>query len=309
MLSHHQFTPSSHGAGHAGIHPAACDIPVPASASAGTELHRAFDAARKQWPGLNIERSRFCAHLERLGYTEKNLPRHLSEIYLCVGCGLGASQACSALDRRYFPFLRARLRSVAPEQDFAEEVLQRVRDRLLVGSKPRINTYRGDGPLSGWLRVVANNVAKDYLRSHTSQCSRYLSDTAARHAFFSTSESTASAASPEDDVLAAHDAHTLEQGLLKAVLGLTNEERQLLHHHFVSGLTVDVLGPMYSVNRSTAARRIQRSVGRIRRAIRAELSTSAISLGDVDSGDIWRTLGKRLNVNAAFLLRFDAEPR
>ena len=70
----------------------------------------------------------------------------------------------------------------------------------------------------------------------------------------------------------------------------------------LSGLSIDALASMYSINRSTAARRVQRNVERIRRAIHKELSRSAIELGSFELAELWPTLGKRLNVNASSLL-------
>lgn len=268
---------------------------VPISAFRG-----AFEAARERWPALGVDFELFRHHLEELGYVETKLPRHPSELYLCIGCGLGTGSACRALETTYFKALRAQLRGVTSEQDFAEEVLQRVRARLLVGSRPRIVTYRGDGPLGAWLRVVAANVARDYLRSCKKRrsCSCPLDAAAAR--LFDTASVFAD--SPEDDALAANDARTVEQGLVRAVLELNGEERRLLHHYFVSGLSIDVLSSMYSINRSTAARRIQRNVERIRHAVHRELSRGASSLGRSELAAFWPALGKRLNVNASSLL-------
>lgn len=303
MRSPTQLTPAKRGAEQDRRPPDSHDPEggaVAAAPAATSAFRRAFDAARERWPALGVDFQRFRHHLEELGYVETKLPRHPSELYLCIGCGLGTRSACRALEVNYFKGLRARLRSVASEQDFAEEVLQRVRARLLVGSKPRIVTYRGDGPLGAWLHVVAANVARDYLRSCKKRrsCSCPLDTAAARLS------DTASvfAHSPEDDALAANDVRAFEQGLVKAVLELTGEERRLLHHYFVSGLSIDVLGSMYSINRSTAARRIQRNVERIRHAVRRELSRSAISLGSAELAAFWPTLGKRLTVNASSLL-------
>jgi RNA polymerase sigma-70 factor len=204
--------------------------------------------------------------------------------------------------------LRARLSRVASEHDFAEEVLQRVRARLLVGSKPRISTYRGDGPLGAWLHVVAANVARDYLRSYRKRRSCCCPLDAASARFSKTSDPSTVTASPEDDVLAASHARTLEQGLVNAMLELTNEERQLLHHYFVSGLSIDVLGAMYSINRATAARRIRRNVERLRQAVRRQLSRSAIRLGSSEFAAFGLAVGERLNVNASSLLGVDIRP-
>jgi len=62
------------------------------------------------------------------------------------------------------------LLSVKPQA--VEEVLQEIRTRLLVGSNPKISSYRGSGALSGWLRSLAVNAAQDRVRSNIVQRGR-----------------------------------------------------------------------------------------------------------------------------------------
>ena len=65
---------------------------------------------------------------------------------------------------------------------------------------------------------------------------------------------------------------------------LTPHERTLLRQHYVDGLTIDVLGQLYQVNRSTCARWIERARVRILRALRGYMRTElGLDREDLDS--------------------------
>jgi hypothetical protein len=44
----------------------------------------------------------------------------------------------------------------------ADELRQTLRVRLLAGPSPKIASYKGSGPLSGWVRVVATRIALEF---------------------------------------------------------------------------------------------------------------------------------------------------
>jgi RNA polymerase sigma-70 factor (ECF subfamily) len=243
---------------------------------------RAFDRAVERWPAFDVPFEAFCLHLERLGFTH-SLPAHLSDIYLCSGCGLGLRAACRALEEHYMSGLRLSVRRVARQPDLVEDVLQDVRDRLLVGPTPRINTYRGNGPLDSWLRVIAIRVAMDHRRSGSARRRRGLrfKHEQARPQL----DPWGSALLIEDGPLKYQAAQLCEHGLRSAIWSLPPDERQLLQQHFVLGLSIDVLGAIWSIDRSTAARRIRRVLRTIRAGLRQQLAQWFVDLshGELDS--------------------------
>jgi hypothetical protein len=98
----------------------------------------------------------------------------------------------------------------------------------------------------------------------------------------------------------------VQRALSKSVLALGVEARTLLHHYFVSGLGIDALGQLYAVDRSTAARRIARTVRRIQRGLRQELTPV---LGALDAAELesWvPILFERCDMTADALLAADA---
>jgi RNA polymerase sigma-70 factor len=240
----------------------------------------AFDRARADWPSSSVRFEDFCSHLERLGY-DRELPAQLSCLYLCVACSQGCASACKQLEAKYFPALRAFVSKFDPRPDVVDDLLQQIRYRLLVGPAPRIRTYRGQGSFEGWLRRVANTIAVDSIRINIGRqrrAQRLNQDTACVDRIHAGPGS-----SPDEQLHSKLYAGVVQRALHQSIHALPSDQRQLLHHYYVSGLNIDQLGSMYACNRSTAARRIVRSVRMIQRALRKELSRQ---LGPLGGGEL-----------------------
>lgn len=241
----------------------------PLTVPAESMLHRAYQEARAHWPGLNVTFEDFSDHLERLGYG-REVPAQLDGLYLCIACSQGCPAACKQLEARYFPALRGFVAKLDPRPDAVDDLLQQIRYRLLVGPEPRIRAYRGQGSLDGWLRRVAHTVALDSIRVRVGR-ERLLQRL--RHDSSCISQLQASPPPPPDEHLQRQRYDRIVRcALQESLRSLPNELRQLLRHYYVGGLSIDQLGTLYAVNRSTAARRILRSVLMIRRSLRKELS-------------------------------------
>ncbi len=264
---------------------------------ARTARREAFDQARRKWPAINLNYQQFSEHLLRLGYTE-TLPSQPSSVYLCLGCSLALPAACAALEAGYFPRLRhavSRIDTVS-----AEDVLQQVRDRLLVGQAPKIGTYRGDGLLTGWLRVVAVNTALDCKRTDRARWQHGLGLRDA--AVVEDLKQRGRATTPEDLAFRGEYVRICDRALRGALRSLAAGERRLIYHYFFLGRTVDVLGRIYSIDRSTAARRIQRALAAIRRRLKVELSSHFPDLAEHELSSVVGALYDELDLSASDLL-------
>ncbi|MEO8177715.1 MAG: sigma-70 family RNA polymerase sigma factor [Deltaproteobacteria bacterium] len=248
----------------------------PCTSTRAAERRRAFETARADWPALRVRFEDFYNHLERLGF-EHGLPPQVSSLYLCVACSQGCAIACKQLEAKYFPPLRAFVARFDPRPDVVDELLQQIRYRLLVGPAPRIGTYRGEGSFDGWLRKVAHTIAVDSIRINIGRERR--SHRLGQDAGCVDCIHAAAPPPPDEHLHRERYASIVQRALHQSVHALPSEQRQLLHHYYVSGLSIDQLGAMYACNRSTAARRIVRSVRMIQRALRKELSQHLGTLG------------------------------
>ncbi len=257
----------------------------------------AYERARDEWPELRLSFEQFEQHLLALGHAGDQ-PREAGSLYLCLACALGLPAAHAALEALYFPWLRKELCCIDP--DLADEMLQQVRSRLLVGPAPKIGLYRGEGSLASWLRAVALNVARDQLRADRAARAR-------RTALASAVQEPGTAMrpwleAPDELAFRAQRVQLCEQALTRAVGALSVAERSLLHNHFVLSLSIDVLGPMYGVNRATAARRIQRALRVLQRRFWRELELELGSLEQGEASELLRATARQLYCNVEDLL-------
>ncbi len=130
---------------------------------------------------------------------------------------------------------------------FADEVKSQLREKLFVGtpdSPPKIASYRGGGPLGGWLRVTAMRVAQNLRRGHA--------------AFVAADREQgnvpAATADPELDYFKRRYGGLLREVLEAVLLRLPRDQRAILRLHFVDGLTVRAIGKLQRVNASTVSR-------------------------------------------------------
>jgi RNA polymerase sigma-70 factor, ECF subfamily len=269
-------------------------------APSGVGLARrcAFESARKEWPDVVLDFGSFCEHLDALGYTDA-LPKYVNSVYLCAGCALGVPAAHLALERTFFPMLRASVRRLMAERASVEDTLQEVRYRLLVGASRRILTYRGSGPLGSWLRVIAVNVAMDERRAHAAHTRRRrLHEQMTRGA----SHYPLDKGSPEDGILRRSSIGRCERALRAGIASLGSSDRQLLYSYFVLGLNIDQLGTIHGRNRSTMARRIRRTLKHVRDRVRVELRSNGPGASRHDMEGIASVMYNEIDLSAATLI-------
>jgi len=272
------------------------------AAEAPMALEAAYALGRSTWPEIALSYERFYAHIARLGYTRWVVSAHPADLYLCAACANGQSAAYQALEVRYFPALERVVCRILGERAATEEVLQEIRTRLFVGSAAKISSYRGSGPLAGWLRILAVNAAQDCLRSSNVQRGRLRKLASAQR----TAASTTTSDDGEQAFRRDH-ARLCGRAWCAAIGSLDADERQLLHHYFVSGLSIDTLSPLYRVHRATINRRIRRATERVRRQVRETLSSQYWDLSHTDLDALAFRACCDLDLGAA-LVRDTADP-
>lgn len=255
----------------------------------------AFHGARRAWPDIELPLESFEAHLSAVGW-RLGSDANASSLYLCAGCARQLPAAVQALEDAYLRPLRVMVRRIVRQAHAVEEVMQDLRNRLLVRPKPRIGMYRGVGPLQSWLRVTAERIALDHRRA---QAARRRGIQALRRELESTPPSPSQ--SPEH-VADRELERTCERLLHRVILALPEPDKQLLYHHFVAGLSIDVLGAMYGVNRSTVARRIQRALRRIRESWSALVARQVGNRSVTEGRAILQQLHARLELDLASAL-------
>lgn len=265
------------------------------SVRVGSDRQEAHEAAQASWPAIPIDFEVFEAHLDTLGWTE-SLPPECPSLFLCLACSRGNNAACRELDTRYLKVLRSTLARVVRNPDIVEETLQVVRDRLLTGPRARIASYRGQGPLETWLRVVATRIALDELRARK-RALRQESNLAQHYEVTQGDQVSA-----ESAIFRHAHAPAIRRALQSGLHSLEANDRQLLRLALVQGLSIDALAELYKIHRSNAARRVQRSRQRAFRAIQQKLQQELGELSSDEFSSLVSTLYTDLDAGLSSLL-------
>jgi RNA polymerase sigma-70 factor (ECF subfamily) len=185
---------------------------------------------------------------------------HAGDLLLALACVRQDGRALAELERRYAADLRAALLAADPDAAFADEVLQDVRARLLLGDAPRLTSYTGSGPLGAWLRVVALRTQISLRRGRWREVAL---------------EDSVLGASPEDlerEVARAEHRALLRTIVRDAIASQDRKMRTLLRFYYCDGAGVEELGRVYRVHASTISRWLSQTRGAILAETRRRLA-------------------------------------
>lgn len=146
-------------------------------------------------------------------------------------------------------------------------MLQRLRERLLVpvGGVARIGSWEGTAPLASWLRAVAVRTALNLKREEGPPAT----DDDEALELLSTS-----GPEPELALLRAQHHAAFKAAFREALAALTPRERSVLRLQAVEGLTLERIGELYRVNKSTVSRWLTACHEALARGVRARLAAS-----------------------------------
>lgn len=242
-------------------------------------LERQVASGQKAWPELPLASFVFVSHMAER--TRMDVPLieavaklHGSDLYLACACLHGLPGALAEFDKQYIRRVPAAIARINPSPDFISEVCQRLRARLLLSApahRARIADYAGTGALLNWLRAAAVRLALDLHRQDGRAPSVIENDLEAQMA--------QAQLSPELQYLKAQYGEGLRAAMHQARAALSDEDDNLLDLYFSKGLSLENIGVLFGVNRSTVYRRLQRVLAglyrEIRRLVRQQLRLSA----------------------------------
>ncbi|MFO0552260.1 MAG: hypothetical protein U0271_27990 [Polyangiaceae bacterium] len=217
------------------------------------------------------------------------------EVGLMAACVDNHPRANEILEREYVSAAGSSLARLKLSSSERDEIMQRVRAKLLVASDPNelplLATYVGSGRLRSFIRVVATREALSFLRS-----ARPGADDA------ELDELAAPMVDPALEALAARSRAAMKQGFERAVGALASRERNILRMHFLDGVELGAIARLYGVHRVTASRWLadirERLVTTVREHVQREL---ALTESDVDS--VVRLARQDLDASVERLLR------
>jgi len=257
------------------------------------ELTALVAAAKQAWPAVGLDDATFVAHLaERLpdgdDATRALGAVHASDLYLACACAQRNPEAIAAFERTQLGRIDGAVAQIDAAPDFVDEVRQRLRERLLVGTHPRIASYSGSGGLAGWVRVAATRVALNLVRE-------------TRHA--RPAPEPGSPSDPEREAIRRQHRAEVEAAFRAAFTALDDDERALLRLHYLDGVSLGEIGRRCGVDRSTASRRLAAVRQRLLAQTGVELERLIPALTPASRDSLMLALRTRLDFNLDSILR------
>jgi RNA polymerase sigma-70 factor, ECF subfamily len=271
-----------------------------AEARWGAEWQRGCQAH----PRVALSLADFAAHAE--GATGGAGPplAHADDLFLACACALAIPAALAAFDR-LLADVPAWVRHVEASPDLADEVSQRLRERLLVapaGGRPRIVEYNGAGPLRAWLRVAAARTALNLRRNRGDRPMAPLE--------FVDQEGPAlfaAGAEPELHVLRGAHQDTLREAMRDAFVWLSQEERTVLRLQYSARMTTEQIATALRLHRATVVRRLSQARTRMLGETRRLLS-ERLRLSGAETDALIDALRDDLDLSLTSLLQTVSEP-
>lgn len=183
-------------------------------------------------------------------FRKDGYPLHEEDLALAFSCANRSEPALLAFEETYggeFAAVASRLRMNRTE---IEEVTQRTREKIFVGTRgrgPKILEYAGRGTLLAWLRVVIVRTALDYRREEGLEPSP-AEDPEPLIVL------TESQADPELLHIRAKYREPFRNAFHDAVRALSPDERNVLRLYVVERLNIEQIGNLCGVHRATVAR-------------------------------------------------------
>jgi RNA polymerase sigma-70 factor (ECF subfamily) len=247
-----------------------------------------YERGKAAWPQITLELEAFAAHCAALEHGS-----HV-DLYLACACARRDPAALDAFERHVIAEVPAYVSRLDAGATFADEVRQRVRERLLVaspGEPPRIADYAGRGPLGAWVRIAATRIALDLLRERGD-------------ALAADEDLAPTLHDPALELVRERYADAYQAAIKLALSSLSSRERNVLRMHLVARFSIDAIGTTYRVHRATAARWIERAQDKVASETYRLLGEQlALSHSELDS--IARVLVSQLHVSIGPLLSDD----
>lgn len=215
-----------------------------------TRLRSRWDEARGAWPALAVSAEQWVAAVARGLDASTPLSAldslHAADLYLAQACAAGDNGAIAAFEAACRVAIETSLRSMNLADDAIAEVTQDVREKLFVPADgaPKIATYSGRAALTTWTRTVATRTALARFRRRTDVAV----DDAVMQALPAVTDG------PEEEHFRSRYAGELKAAFEEAMVQLSYEQRNILRHHYIDQLTIDEIGALYNVHRTTAFR-------------------------------------------------------
>jgi RNA polymerase sigma-70 factor, ECF subfamily len=269
------------------------------------------DQARAEWPDFSVPREEFLRYLAERIPPGRSLDEAIAslrpaDLYLACACSRGEARALEAFDAAYRIEIERAFARVRPAGIGADDAQQILRQKLFVASPDRparILDYAGRGGLRAWTRMTAVRTLIDVARERSEQRNEVPLD----EVLF-TASLPAERAAPDLVLLRSQYRAEFRASFEEAVAALTPRQRNLLRQHLVHDLTIDQLGALYRVHRSTCARWLAAARDDLVRGARRFLA-GRLGVSQAELDDIMQLVASQLDITFQRVLSSQSRDR
>lgn len=248
------------------------------------------------FPGILVDRERFCAFvLERLHHTgdpaEALHSLHTDDLYLACACLEDDERAQRRFMEICLPVVRSALSRIEPTGSLDDEVMQGLLEKLLTApaeGAPRLAQYNGRSALRVWVRVAAVRQALNLRRSV--------------HRERPLDEGLLAGLVAEDNQEIAYFKQlyrdAFKDAFHRVIERLDQRERNLLQLQLVEELSLEQMGVIYGVNRSTVSRWMKALRAKLQQETRSSLK-ERLDMADQEIESVLKLVVSRFDLSLA----------
>jgi RNA polymerase sigma-70 factor, ECF subfamily len=236
-------------------------------------------AGREAWPDVELAPDVFAAHLEKrlagVADREATLDKlRAADLYLACACAHGEPNALRAFESHHLQIAVRAVSRFGDPNGFAADAIQELRERLLVGTPPRIAEYAATGSLEAWVKVAAVRVAINLREKENVRAGE--PDRA--------EESLAAVRDPELDLIKARYRGDFTAALRAAFAELDVDDRAIMRFYLIDHLNIAQIGALYGKSRATIGRRVVAIREQVLENTRKQLKTRlSLATEEIDS--------------------------
>lgn len=258
---------------------------------AAVRIHAHWQQGCQIWPRVRLSEEMFARYVRERWPAQVPSDLCAADLYLACACAACLDGSAEAFDACFLKQVPALVKHMDLPATLVDELLQRLREKLLVcaGPSPRIVGYSGRGPLLSFVRVVAVRAALDLLREQGRASRPRLDPGAVLHE------------DPEIAQLRARYRDDVAAAVRDACLRLDADAASLLRMQ-LAGLSTTRIAALLGVTQPAIVQRLQRARARVLQATR-RLLNQRIQARDSELTSLLRVVRSDLDVSLSRFLQ------
>jgi RNA polymerase sigma-70 factor, ECF subfamily len=209
---------------------------------------------------------------------------HRADLFLAMACVAGLPRATARFEVDVLHRVRRPIELALASNQHTDDLLQKVREKMFC-TESKLRHYRGRGPLVAWTRAISVRLALELRGSGKGQVAEQLSE-------------RLPALSDDIELRFLYRTHReLFRTVLHDAFGsLTVRERTVLRLSLVDDVSLERVGRMYGVNKSSISRWVAQAKARVWHSVREQLA-QRLQLQGSEAASLLKAVQSQLSIS------------